>query len=69
MCIREQDTQHKTQQERTQPSNSNTYVHQEMTYMSKNISNNRKQQLPRQKFEHLMMIKLVETCSDVLLNF
>jgi hypothetical protein len=40
--IREQDTQQKTQQEKTQPTNLNTYGHREDLYIFNNISNNRK---------------------------
>jgi hypothetical protein len=65
--IREQDTQHNIQQEKTQPNNSNTHEHQEDLYIN-NISNNRRQQFLRQEFEHLMMTTLVETYSNGLLS-
>jgi hypothetical protein len=35
-CIREQDTQHNTQQERTQASNTNTHAHREDLYAFEN---------------------------------
>jgi hypothetical protein len=43
--IREQDTQHNTQQERTQPTNPNTHMHRGNLYI-RNISKNIRQQFP-----------------------
>jgi hypothetical protein len=46
ISIWEQDTQHNTQQERTQPTNWNTYAHRKDLHVN-NISNNRREQFPR----------------------
>jgi hypothetical protein len=45
ICIRQQDTQHNTKQERTRPSSSNTYARRAVLHTCiNNISNNRRQQ-------------------------
>jgi hypothetical protein len=44
-CIRKQDMQHSAQQERIQPTNSNTHAHRGNSYID-NIKNNRREQFP-----------------------
>jgi hypothetical protein len=61
MRIREQDTQHNTQQERTQSTNSNEHARQGNLRIN-NISNE------REDSGFLMVIILVETYGDGLLN-